>query len=163
MKRKILTLTVLSLMMTIPTFGAKEYGDLPAPEIFGAWISFGDSTGLIWDSVEGADKYSVEIEGLAIFNDGDEVDGDGDAEPLDPEILEVTVSFGTSELSLTVTYEELAEAITAELGIPAEDVVAFDDLIYKVKALAPGKDKGRQNNEFSIEDVSDSELWIIEF
>ena len=167
-KRAILLLAVVSLLITIPTFGAKEYGDLDPPDIWIAWLTYGVDTGVDWDDVIGAVKYSVDIEGLAIFNDGDLVDGDGDGDPLDPEILEVGVSFGTSDRTdggemgdsdLTITLDELAAAIAAELGIPVEDVLALDETVYKVKALAPGKDKGRQNNEFdSIEP-----LWLIDF
>lgn len=157
--KSIIMITVLSLIMTIPTFGAKEYGDLPAPQITVAVLSYGLDTSLYWEAVIGAEKYSVDIEGLAIFNDGDLVDGDGDGEPLDPEMLEVTVSFSTTDTSLTVTLEELAEAIAAELGIPVEDVLALDETVYKVKALAPGNGKGRQNNEFGVIEP----LWLIDF
>lgn len=167
MKRTILMLTVVSLLLTIPTFGAKEYGDLDPPVINSAWYITDVEIGLDWDVVEGAVKYSVGIEGVATY---DLYDYSG----LDPVLIEegvtaeVEVSFGTSDRTdggemgdtdLTITLDELAAAIAAELGIPVEDLISIDELTYKVKALAPGKDKGRQNNEFSSVEVS----WAIEF
>lgn len=167
-KKALLMLTVVSLLLTIPTFGAKEYGDLDPPFLFMAWYAPGVDTGLDWTDVDGAVKYSVDIEGLAVFNDGELVDGDGDGDPLDPEILEVGVSFGTSDRTdggvmgdsdLTITLDELAAAIAADLGIPVEDLLSLTEPTYKVKALGPGNGKGRQNNEFDSMDV----FWDIDF
>lgn len=101
---------------------------------------------LDWDDVTGAVKYSVDIEGTVTYELlGDEA------------TAFVEVSFGTSDRTdggemgdsdLTIAIDDLAAAIAAELGIPAGDVTSLDG-IAKVKALDPGKGKGRQNNPFS--------------
>lgn len=110
-----------------------------------------DALSLVWDPVPGAVKYSVDIEGTATY------------EAIVDEVLvqltaDVEVSFGTSDRtdglgmdvpSLTITFEELAAAIAAELGIDPSALVSLDEASAKVKALDPGKDKGPQNNPFS--------------
>ena len=108
-----------------------------------------DTVSLDWDdNVIEAVKYSVDIEGMVTY---------WDAILLAEATASVEVSFGTSDRTdggvmgdsdLTIAIDDLAAAIAAELGIPAGDVISLDG-IAKVKALDPGKDKGRQNNPFS--------------
>ena len=169
-KRTILLLTVVSLLVAVPTFGLKEYGDLDPPILTLVWSNPSESeTGFGWIFVPGAVKYSVDIEGVATY---DLYNYSG----IDPVLIEagataeVEVSFGTSDRTddgemgdpdLTITHEEFAAAIAAELGIPVVDVISLaEDWAVKVKALAPGKDKGRQNNEFSN---SIYPFWSVEF
>ena len=107
-----------------------------------------DAVSLDWDDVTDAVKYSVDIEGAVTYWDAILV-----AEATVP----VEVSFGTSDRTdggvmgdshLTITIDDLAAAIAAELGVLPADLTSLDG-IAKVKALDPGKDKGRQNNPFS--------------
>ena len=106
-----------------------------------------DAVSLEWDdNVIEAVKYSVDIEGMVTYN------------LLGAEATAfVEVSFGTSDRTdggemgdsnLAIAIDDLAAAIAAELGVLPEDVVSLDG-IAKVKALDPGKDKGRQNTPFS--------------
>ncbi len=107
-----------------------------------------DTVSLDWDDVTDAVKYSVDIEGIVTY--WDDVLGD-DA------TASVEVSFGTSDRTdggemgdsdLTIAIDDLAAAIAAELGVLPADLTSLDG-IAKVKALDPGKEKGRQNNPFS--------------
>jgi hypothetical protein len=96
-----------------------------------------------WDDVAEAVKYSVDVEVMV------DLDGDGT-----PEIVEL--SFGTSDRTDDGLMED------SDLYVPLTDFVydldgdGIDDQLSdlaatgKVKALAPGKGKGRQNNPFSI-------------
>lgn len=107
-----------------------------------------DAVSLDWEDVTDAVKYSVDIEGAVTYWDA----------ILPGEVVApVEVSFGTSDRTdgremgdsdLTIAIADLAAAIAAELGISPDDVISLDG-IAKVKALEPGKDKGRQNNPFS--------------
>ncbi len=104
---------------------------------------------LDWNDVPGAVKYSVDIEGTVAYTD--------------PNLGEVTadveVSFGTSDRTdgglmgdsnLTITIDEFAAALVAALGVdPAEITLGSFNGSAEVKALDPGKGKGRQNNPFS--------------
>jgi hypothetical protein len=98
-----------------------------------------------WEDVEGAVKYSVDVEVP--------VDTDGDYEP----DLIVELSFGTSDRTDGGLMGEsdlcvpLSEFIYDDDNDPATpDVQLTGNASAKVKALAPGKGKGRQNNTFSI-------------
>ncbi len=101
-------------------------------------------------------KWSVDIEGTVIFNDGDDVDTDGDGDPNDPEVMDFEVSFGTSdrtdgggmiETDLTITFEQLFDAIEEALGVDV-DIILVTDATAKVKGLNPTKKK-RSNSAFS--------------
>ncbi len=102
---------------------------------------------LDWNDVAGAVKYSVDIEGTVAYTD--------------PNLGELTatveVSFGTSDRTdgglmgdsnLTITIDEFAAALAAELGIDPSALVSFEGSA-EVKALDPGKGKGPRNNPFS--------------
>lgn len=99
-----------------------------------------------WDEVEGAVKYSVDVEA--------EYDIEGEIEVLE-------FSFGTSDRTdggemgdpdLLIDLEDLAlcEEILDEDG-EVIDVVCLSPVAVrvKVKALDPGRGKGRQNHPFS--------------
>ena len=102
-----------------------------------------DSVYFDWDDVVDAVKYSVDVEVPV------DVDGDGS-----PDMI-VELSFGTSDRTDGGLMED------SNLYVPlTEFVYDLDDdgiadplsglATGKVKALAPGKGKGRQNNPFSI-------------
>ena len=91
-----------------------------------------------WDDVAGADKYSVDVDV--------EVDtGDGP--------MTVELSFGTSDRT------DGGDMGDSDLCVPLDEFVYIDGegvlhqlsgtATAKVKALNPGKEKGRQNNPFS--------------
>ena len=145
-KRLILTLTIVSLLMAVPAFAL-----LAAPTNLTVDVDNGAETvDFDWDPVTGAVKYSVDVEGTVTYYD--------DSAAVEVE-AEVEVSFGTSDRTdgglmgdddLTITFEELADAIADELGLaPEDDLISLEDATAKVKALDPGKNKGRQNNPFS--------------
>jgi hypothetical protein len=102
---------------------------------------------LDWDDVVDAEKYSVDIEGTVIYLDSEFQEVEADIE----------LSFGTSDRTdggamgdsdLTIFVDDLADVIALELGISEDDLVGLE-AEAKVKALSPGKNKGRQNNQFS--------------
>jgi hypothetical protein len=102
---------------------------------------------LDWDDVVDAEKYSVDIEGTVIYIDS----GLQEVEAY------IELSFGTSDRTdggamgdsdLTIFIDDLDDVIASELGISEDDLVGLD-AEAKVKALSPGKNKGRQNNQFS--------------
>ncbi len=102
---------------------------------------------LDWNDVDGAVKYSVDIEGTAAYTDPN----------LGALTSDVEVSFGTSDRTdggamgdsnLTITIDEFATAVAAALGIDPSALVSFEGSA-EVKALDPGKGKGPQNNPFS--------------
>ncbi len=101
-------------------------------------------------------KWSVDIEGTVTFNDGNDVDTDGDGDPNDPEVMDFKVSFGTSdrtddkdmaETDLTITIEQLLDAIEDALGVEV-DIISVTDATAKVKGLNPTKKK-HSNSDFS--------------
>jgi hypothetical protein len=102
-----------------------------------------------WDDVAGAVKYSLDIEALVTYYD--EV-------AMTEVTVEVTLSFGTSDRTdgglmgdsdLTVPIDDIVTALLDQLGVDLEDIISVEDAIAKVKALAPGKGQGAQNNPFS--------------
>ncbi len=128
---------------------------LPAPENLTVDVNSVTGTMVLdWNDVEGAVKYSVDLEGVVTYwattlVDGNEVVAEANAP--------VEISFGTSDRTdgglmgdsnLTLTFDEIKAAIAAELGVLPEDLIQIDGSV-KVKALAPGKGAGPQNNPFS--------------
>jgi hypothetical protein len=110
--------------------------------------SIDDSLLFAWDPVDGAVKYSLDLEGVVTYYDDD---------LLMETTAEVTVSFGTSDRTdgldmsvpnLTLAIDDIRAAIAAQLGVDVDDVYSIDGLA-KVKALGPGKGAGAQNNPFS--------------
>jgi hypothetical protein len=149
-KRICAMVAVLGLVMPVAAMAS-----LPAPE--NVTVDVNETAGTMfidWNDVPGAVKYSVDIEGVVtywatILVDGNEVVVEANAP--------VEVSFGTSDRTdggemgdsdLTLTIEEIAAAIAAQLGVLPEDLIQIDGLV-KVKALAPGKGQGAQDNPFS--------------
>ena len=156
MKKKIILLTLffaISVMFWTPATAKKELGDLPAPTnliatVYPATESNPERICFSWDPVEGAVKYSLDID----------VDVDGDS------LTDAKFSFGTGDRT------DGGEAIDPNLCVPLADFV-FDlngdgilDQVsgtahVKVKALNPGNG-GRQNNAFST--VVNSSLTPLE-
>jgi hypothetical protein len=143
--KRICTVLMVASLLT----PAVALAELPAPENFTVdTVSIPGALVFDWDNVEGAVKYSVDVEGTVTYWD----------ELLLAEAqAEVGLSFGTSDRTdgglmgdsnLTVAVEDIAAAIAAQLGILPEDVMSLDGCAA-VKALAPGKGAGSQNNPFS--------------
>ena len=102
-----------------------------------------DAVHFDWDGVTDADKYSVDVEVPVDTTDNGVAD------------MIVELSFGTSDRTDGGLMED------SDLDVPLSEFVYIDDdgnvvqlsgmATAKVKALAPGKGKGRQNNPFSTE------------
>lgn len=129
-------------LLAVPALAA-----LPAPENLTAAVASGDLV-LDWDDVAGAAKYSVDLELTVTYA----TDGE-------PQTVEVELSYGTSDRAdggdmadsdLTIPLAIILEDIAAELGVDPSEITSLEAVgTAKVKALDPGKGKGRQNNPFS--------------
>jgi hypothetical protein len=133
---------ILTMILAVSVIAAS----LPAPANLTVDVGPADLD-LDWDDVQDAMKYSVDIEGIVTFLDSEDLEVEADIE----------LSYGTSDRTdggamgdsdLNILIEDLADAIALELGISVDDLLWLD-AEAKVKALAPGKNKGRQNNPFS--------------
>jgi len=118
---------------------------LPAPQNFSADV-VGDNVEFSWDAVEGAAKYSVDVDAAVTLVDGSE--------------LSAELSYGTSDRTdggdmadpdLTVPAATILSDLAAVLGVEV-NAIAGVDALARVKALNPGRGKGRQNNPFSNTD-----------
>lgn len=118
-------------------------GHLDAPENFTATV-MGNEVVFSWDAVEGADRYSIEVEAYVML--------DGVMGP-----VSVDLSYGTRNPGLTVPVPMLCDDIAAALDV-APGAIRTLDAWAKVKALNPGKGRGPQNNPFSEPD--DFSIWI---
>ncbi len=129
--------SLAALALILGATSAAKAGHLAAPTGL-VCDATADPITLDWDDVGNAVKYSVDFE-------------------LTQTVEEVTttieLSIGTSERTdggligdsnLDVTYAELEAAAGVEAG-----ALAGFDVDAKVKALDPGKGKGRQNHSFS--------------
>jgi len=146
MKTRRFSIILASVCLVMP---AVLLAALPAPT--GLIVNVDTGAGTVafdWDDVLDAAKYSVDVEGTVTY---------WDAILLAEATAQVEVSFGTSDRTdggdmadsnLTITIDDLAAAIAAELGILPEDVISLDGSAA-VKALNPGKGAGSQNNPFS--------------
>jgi hypothetical protein len=141
MKVKRATL-ILTMFLAVSVIAAS----LPAPANLTVDVGPADLA-LDWDDVQDATKYSVDIEGIVTYLDSEDQEVEADIE----------LSYGTSDRTdggamgdsdLTILIEDIADAIALELGISVDDLLWLE-AEAKVKALAPGKNKGRQNNPFS--------------
>jgi hypothetical protein len=137
-------LTIVGLVMPVAAMAS-----LPAPTNLTVG-SGADTLNFDWEDVDGAEKYSLDIEAVVTYYD----------ELLMENVaVEVTLSFGTSDRTdgepisasfLDVPVEDILTALLDQLGIDDPgDIISVEDPIAKVKALAPHDDKGRQNNPFS--------------
>ncbi|TKJ35319.1 MAG: hypothetical protein CEE38_15960 [Planctomycetes bacterium B3_Pla] len=170
-KRAILMLTVIALLVAIPVL-AKPPGSLGPPTLESIVVTTAtidevddvDVYFLDWTDVEGADKYSVDIEATATYDTGEV---DEDEVPI-MATVEVSASFGTSDrldggdmsdsdLNIPVSdvealLAELDAALAAALAAAELDpeTEATVEVTAKVKALDPSvKPTKRQNNPFS--------------
>ena len=154
---KKITLCVLlfgiSVMCWTPAIAKKDFGDLDPPSILSAAI-VDDAFCVTWEAVSGAVKYSVDVD----VNVDEYFDDEG--------ILQTVVefSFGTGDQTdpaapnlcvpladfTRYTYDENGDPILDENGDPVTEQVSGTAHV-KVKALNPGKGKGRQNHKFSEE------------
>lgn len=137
------TFLILSLALMVMMFGTSAMAQLPAPTGLACEVGGIDTVAVCcdWDDVEGANKYSLDAEA--------EVDttGDGVAD------MTVELSFGTSdrEDGGLMGDSDLCTALDNFVYLSGEDIVQLSGPVdIKVKALNPGKGKGRQNNPFSI-------------
>jgi len=92
------------------------------------------------NQVEGAAKYSLDVDISVTMEDGT--------------VTVVEFSFGTSDRTdgLDISEPNLCVPLSAfvyDLNADGEIEQVYGPAYVKVKALDPGKDKGRQNNEFS--------------
>jgi hypothetical protein len=142
---------ILTMVLAVSVIAAA----LPAPINLTVDVSPAELA-LDWDDVQDAEKYSVDIEGIVTYLDSEDQEVEADIE----------LSFGTSDRTdggamgdsdLTILIEDIADAIALELGISVDDLLWLE-AEAKVKALAPGKNKGRQNNPFS-----DPEEFSVDF
>jgi hypothetical protein len=151
-KRAILTLIFVYLFLTVTALAEYEPGDLDAPIDLTVEVNdVDDVVDCNWADVDGAEKYSVYIIGLAIF--------DHDEDPITEDVTQVVSdSFGTGnrtdggdmgDSDLTIPFADLAAAIAAKLGVPAEDLTSFDGFMVKVRGLNSGNGREQQNNRFS--------------
>ena len=143
--KKVLLFTLvfgIALMYWTPVMAKNEAGSLPAPTDFQAVI-VDDNVCFEWVAVEGADKYSIDVEVDV------DIDGDGVTD------MVVEFSFGTGDRT------DDGMPSDPDLCVPLAGFVADIDgdgsldqvsgpAKAKVKALKPGKGNGRQNNFFSI-------------
>ena len=100
-----------------------------------------------WDDVTGAAKYSVDVEGLVsymYFDDGPQWG-----------LAYVEISMGTSDYNYYMENSNLWISKRNIAGLLAEEIDVEGPILVlgllgeaKVKALDPGKEKGRQNNPF---------------
>jgi len=140
----------VSVMFWTPAMAKKDFGDLNPPVIISAGID-GEEFCVEWESVEGAVKYSVDVDV--------DVDEYFDDEGLPQTVVEF--SFGTGDqtdpaaTNLCVPLADFTRTTYDENGDPII-IPVFGTAHVKVKALNPGKGKGRQNNQFS--EVLDSSL-----
>jgi hypothetical protein len=183
MKRAILMLTVVSLLVAIPVLARNNVpGDVSVPtDLTLTSIDPGDPPDtpatvtfdwLAGDDAKPAEKYSLDIYGMIVF---DYVDDKGTPETDDDELIEDveiewSASFGTgdynpdnmSDPTITIPLEDVHVAIFADILetlIEMEiDVLAVDgesveitEMFAKVKGLDPSdkNPKKRQNNTFS--------------
>jgi len=135
--------SLLICVIAILTLGVATALALDAPQNLTVAV-VGDDLACSWDAVDGADKYSVDVEAVVTLDLGGGV----------TEEVEVELSYGTSDRTdgedmddpnLTVP---LLDGVTSQLGVLAEEVVSIDGTV-RVKALNPGNGRGRQNHDFS--------------
>jgi hypothetical protein len=141
---------VVGLVMPVAAMAS-----LPAPENLTVDVNSVTGTMVLdWNDVDGAVKYSVDMEGTVTYLATTLVDGN---EVVTEVNAPVEISFGTSDRTdgglmgdsnLTLTFDEIKAAIAAELGVLPEDLIQIDGSV-KVKALNPGKGAGPQDNPFS--------------
>lgn len=156
MRTKMVVSIMALLLLSVPAMAVKETGSLDAPVLESITIitdANGDSVFLDWTDVNDAVKYSVDIKGSVEYFDSNSTSH---------VTVDVKLSFGTSdrtdgkemgESDLAIAKDDLCASILdalAELGVNLDFVGDLEFIATgKVKALDPGKDKGRQNNPFS--------------
>ena len=130
----------LSMIFVSQPMAANVPGDLPAPAYINCTLN-ADSVCFDWGIVGDAVKYSVDIEVPT------DVDGDGLVDMI------VELSFGTGDRADGLQMDDPTYNLwddtfinETEEGIPLTGTASA-----KVKALGPGKGKGRQNNSFTTE------------
>ncbi len=142
MKKAILISFIVGIAVMLGSWGMAQ--NLPVPENLTCSI-VDDTVKFDWDDVGDAVKYSVDVE--VPVDTSDPTDGVID--------MIVELSFGTSDREDGGLMED------SDLDVPLSEFVYIDDdgnvvqlsgtATAKVKALAPGKGNGRQNNPFSAE------------
>jgi len=146
MKTKIVLsafLCVIIGMTWTPAIAKKKSGNLPAPKNLTATLH-PDSICFAWDPVDGAVKYSLDID----------VDVDANGDGVTDEVVEF--SFGTGDrtdegVPSDPNFCVLLEDLRSDLNDDGIEERVSGAARVKVKALNPGKGNGRQNNAFSDE------------
>ena len=160
-KKVLLMLTAVSLLAPVAAFAAEEPNDLAAPTWTSITLAEDDIT-FDWEPVTGAAKYSVDIEGLAIYWD-DSLDDYAEAE--------VEVSLGTgvwnedmSESELTIDIDDLGEVIAIELGFSADDILWVLTDPEEAQASAKVKALGStgQDNPFSVSESLPHDIVFVD-
>jgi hypothetical protein len=134
MNKKVLCATLSAVALFLGSFGTAS-ALLGPPNGFTCDVTE-DPIVLNWDSVSGADKYSVdfrcEMEVDVVTNTIEFSIGTSDAEGVGP----------ISPPGLTLSIEEFSDAAMVD------DITGYQ-CFAKVKALNPGKNRGRQNHTFT--------------
>ena len=156
MKRAILMLTVVTMIVAVTAFARNNVpGDVSVPTDLTSTINPGDPPDvpatITFDWVPGveakpAEKYSLDIYGVVL------VDGIIDPDPVDDEVVEWSVSFGSSDPTLTIPLEDLHDAIFAAIdeaitdaGITEVTDVVLSEMYAKVKPFG-AKLRSRSTN-----------------
>ena len=138
----------ISVILCASAIAKKEAGALDPPQEFVCEVSDISGDGVLdamcfsWDPVTGADKYSIDIE-VEVDSDDDGVND-----------MPVELSFGTGDRT------DGEDPTVTKLCVPLTDLVfdidengeaeqLYGEFSAKVKALNPGKGRGRQNHRFS--------------
>ena len=131
MKARMTVLIMVLLLLSLPAMAAKPdvavigEPNKPVVSVADPDISIDWEVGTATTAI----KWSIDIEGTVTFDDGNDIDSDGDGDSNDPEVMDVGVSFGTSdrtdgrdmiETDLTITFEQLFDAIDAALGVDVD-------------------------------------------
>ena len=160
--RSLFLVACLALIVAIAPAKQPNAGTLGPPADF-LVTQNASSIFFSWAPVEGATKYSVCVSGMIAWGDGSvrgEVPFKWDFGTSD-EIGDVYMRSGKMVLEIPKT--TMARIVLADLqdaGVDRASVIGFLlEATAKVKALAPGKGSGPQNNPFSETDDLDF-LWI---
>ena len=148
-KLNLLVACIISAIVAIPATGDPVPGALDPP----TWVLITERDGYMffdWTDVRNATKYSLDIEArITYFDEVEQV----------RKVAYVDLSFGTSDRTdggemgdswLAILKTDLRQAVLDALGLTEAEVgPMLMEGQAKVKALNPGKGKGRQNNLFS--------------
>jgi len=132
---------MICALFATTAMAVNESGAVPAPKDFEGGVLADGEVCFSWKPAEGAVKYSVAIEVTVDLGD---------------DTFEVhEFDFGSNDYELVVLGDEMSMCIPLdEIAVDTDDDDILDKRLSgpataKIKGLDPGKNKGRQNNEFS--------------